>query len=51
MKGVVELLVLEAIESELGDNLEIQEFFDLIMGTRYAVLFSINGLLTLFSLL
>jgi hypothetical protein len=31
----VELEVLRAIEQELGDNLPIQAFFDLMVGTRY----------------
>ena len=33
-RGIVELEVLKAIETELGGNLEIQAFLDLIVGTR-----------------
>jgi hypothetical protein len=35
MRGIVELEVLRAIEKSLGGNLRIQNFFDLIIGTRY----------------
>jgi hypothetical protein len=37
MKGIVELLVLKAIESELGSGLQVQHFFDLIVGTRFVI--------------
>ncbi|KAJ8113331.1 hypothetical protein OPT61_g4511 [Boeremia exigua] len=33
MRGIVELEVLQAIQKELGDQIPIQAFFDLIMGT------------------
>ncbi|KAK3389280.1 hypothetical protein B0H63DRAFT_537088 [Podospora didyma] len=33
MRGIVELVVLRAIEKELGDHIPIQNFFDLIVGT------------------
>jgi predicted acylesterase/phospholipase RssA len=33
IRGVVELLILQAIEKELGSNIRIQNFFDLIVGT------------------
>lgn len=35
VRGIVELEVLRAIEEELGGNLHIQAFFDLMVGTRY----------------
>lgn len=35
MRGIVELQVLREIERALGDEIPIQEFFDLIVGTRY----------------
>ena len=35
MRGIVELEVLRAIELELGGQINIQHFFDLIVGTRY----------------
>ena len=31
---MVEILVLEKLEAELGGDLRIQQFFDLIVGTR-----------------
>lgn len=34
MRGIVEILVLEKLEAELGGDLRIQQFFDLIVGTR-----------------
>jgi hypothetical protein len=34
MRGIVEILVLEKLEAELGGELRIQQFFDLIVGTR-----------------
>jgi hypothetical protein len=37
MKGIVELLVLKAIESELRSGLQVQHFFDLIVGTRFVI--------------
>jgi patatin-like phospholipase/acyl hydrolase len=35
VRGIIELEVLKAIETELGGKLPIQAFFDLIVGTRY----------------
>ena len=35
VRGIIELEVLKAIETELGGRLPIQAFFDLIVGTRY----------------
>ena len=35
IRGIVELEILAEIESVLGGNIPIQEFFDLIVGTRY----------------
>lgn len=35
VRGIVELYVLQAIERALGDGLRIQDFIDLIVGTRY----------------
>ena len=35
MRGIAELEVLRAIELELPNHIPIQEFFDLIVGTRY----------------
>lgn len=37
VRGIVELEVLKAIETALGGDLPIQAFFDLIVGTRYAL--------------
>lgn len=34
IRGIVELEVLREIEEELGHSLQIQDFFDLIVGTR-----------------
>ena len=34
MRGVVILEVLRRIQEELGGNIKVQEFFDLIVGTR-----------------
>jgi hypothetical protein len=34
MRGIAEILVLEKLEAELGGELKIQQFFDLIVGTR-----------------
>lgn len=34
IRGIVELVVLREIEHELGQNFRIQDFFDLIVGTR-----------------
>jgi hypothetical protein len=34
MRGIVELEILRAIEVELGDEIPVQDFFDLIVGTR-----------------
>ncbi len=35
IRGVVELEILSALEKEIGGKIPIQEFFDLIVGTRY----------------
>jgi hypothetical protein len=35
VRGIVELEVLRALEQQLGGNLPIQAFFDLMVGTRY----------------
>ena len=35
VRGIIELEVLKAIETELGGKIPIQAFFDLIVGTRY----------------
>lgn len=35
IRGIVELKILRAIESELDDKIPIQAFFDLIVGTRW----------------
>lgn len=34
VRGIMELEVLKAIETELGGKIPIQAFFDLIVGTR-----------------
>lgn len=34
MRGIVILEVLRKIQSELGNRIPIQDFFDLIVGTR-----------------
>lgn len=34
VRGIVELQVLKQIEQKLGGNIRIQDFFDLIVGTR-----------------
>jgi hypothetical protein len=34
MRGIVELEVLRAVEQALGGKIQIQAFFDLIIGTR-----------------
>jgi hypothetical protein len=34
MRGIVELEVLRAIQSQIGYRLPVQVFFDLIVGTR-----------------
>jgi len=34
VRGIVELTILEAIEKELGSFVNVQDFFDLIVGTR-----------------
>lgn len=41
IRGIVELEVLSAIERYLGGKIPIQDFFDLIVGTRYVVLATI----------
>lgn len=38
IRGIVQLATLRKIEAELGGELPIQSFFDLVVGTRYAVL-------------
>ena len=35
IRGIVELEVLRELERILGDSIAIQNFFDLIVGTRY----------------
>lgn len=35
MRGIVELEVLRALQRQLGDNIPINAFFDLIVGTRW----------------
>lgn len=35
VRGIVELVLLNAIQKELGSHVPIQDFFDLIVGTRY----------------
>lgn len=35
VRGIVELQVLREIERELGGKIKIQDFFDLIVGTRF----------------
>lgn len=35
VRGIVELEILRAIELEFGGQVNIQHFFDLIVGTRY----------------
>lgn len=37
MRGITELEVLKAIESELPRKIPIQRFFDLMVGTRYEI--------------
>jgi hypothetical protein len=39
MRGIVILEVLLQLEQELGGHIRIQDFFDLIVGTRLVVLF------------
>lgn len=34
VRGIIQLRILEAIQKELGKDLEIQWFFDLVVGTR-----------------
>lgn len=34
VRGLVELTILQAIEKELGGFMRVQDFFDLIVGTR-----------------
>lgn len=34
VRGVIELAILREIEKALGDHVPIQNFFDLIVGTR-----------------
>lgn len=34
VRGIVELEILKTLEKELGAGVNIQEFFDLIVGTR-----------------
>lgn len=38
IRGIVQLATLRKIEAELGGELPIQSFFDLVVGTRYALL-------------
>lgn len=33
----MQLAILQAIEDELGGHIPVQNFFDLIVGTRYVV--------------
>lgn len=35
VRGIIQLKILEAIQKELGKDLKIQWFFDLVVGTRY----------------
>jgi len=35
VRGIVELEILRRLSRELGDGLNVQDFFDLIVGTRY----------------
>ncbi|KAK4185147.1 hypothetical protein QBC35DRAFT_538384 [Podospora australis] len=35
IRGVVELVILQAIEDELGGHVPVQEFFDLVVGTSF----------------
>lgn len=35
IRGIIELAVLRTIERVLGDFIPVQNFFDLIVGTRY----------------
>lgn len=37
IRGIVELEILRLIQKALGANLPIQDFFDLIVGTRYSL--------------
>lgn len=37
VRGIVELVLLNAIQKELGSHVPIQDFFDLIVGTRYVL--------------
>jgi len=39
MRGIVILEVLLQLEQELGGHIQIQDFFDLVVGTRLVVLF------------
>lgn len=36
IRGIVELEILRLIQKALGANIPIQDFFDLIVGTRYS---------------
>jgi patatin-like phospholipase/acyl hydrolase len=38
VRGIVILEVLRNIEQELGGGIKVQEFFDLIVGTRSVIL-------------
>lgn len=37
IRGIVELEVLQTLESMIGVKIPIHQFFDLIVGTRYAL--------------
>ena len=39
IRGIVELQVLREIERKLGGKIRIQDFFDLIVGTRFILSF------------
>lgn len=41
VRGIVELEILRAIEKELGGGISVQDFFDLIVGTRYCSCLSV----------
>jgi len=38
MRGIVILEVLRNLQKELGDRIDIQDFFDLVVGTRWVAL-------------
>jgi hypothetical protein len=37
VRGIIELEVLRSIERAIGGRIPVQRFFDLIVGTRYAM--------------